>query len=165
MFHVGVGIVILNENNKPIWMSKMVSDRFYPKKTGFPLAKGDTNLLAMCFKGSKSVVKFTHNGLRYVARIFAEKKVIIIQDITAEHLINKYLEEERIVIGFADIDSYNQYQFTQDEETLFQIDSLVVKVWDKLTAKHGFIYKKYGSSKFIFITNNKTLKVFWKQSF
>jgi c-di-AMP phosphodiesterase-like protein len=98
------------------------------------------------------------DNLYYLIKINYSKRVVLITDITQNYLANKYYENEKLVLGLVDIDSYNQYQTILEEEIIFKVDVAVGKILDHLSTNYGVVYKKYGPGKFLLITNNSSIK-------
>ena len=154
---LGIGIIIFDKNKNIIWYSELIEERFASKLLGqniytFYNTKNNTKNNI-----SKDTVIMKDN-LYYSIKIDYVKMAMIVKDITKNYLTNQYYEDAKLVLGFVDIDSYNQYQTILEEETLFKVELNVVKILDNITSQFGVVYKTYGPGKFLLITNNYAMK-------
>ena len=164
MNELGVGLIIFNQNMKIIWFSTLIKQRFASNLLGHDIREILEKIFNYVANYENEVVTKKDN-LYYLIKIDYIKKVIIINDITQSYLANQYYENEKLVLGLVDIDSYNQYQTLLEDEVVFKIDVAVTKVLDHLSSNYGVVYKKYGSGKFLLITNNSSLKKMEKIKF
>ena len=154
---LGIGMIIFDRNKNIIWISELIEKRFGSKIIGQNIYSLYTDTDVAENNISKDTI-IEKNDSYYSIKLDFEKKAIIIEDITKNYLTNRYYENAKLVLGFVDIDSYNQYQTILEEETLFKVELNVVKILDNITSKFGVVYKTYGPGKFLLITNNYAMK-------
>ena len=156
--NIGVGIIVFNSNKNIIWTSDLINERFNTDLLGKSILELHEKMDQLINVPNIKNITIELNNLFYKVQIIYSKKVILIQDITINHLTNQYYKDEKIAIGLVDIDSYVQYQTLLEDEELFKVDTYVIKVLDTITTKYNLIYLKYSVGRFLIIANQKSLR-------
>lgn len=159
-----LGIIVVSHDNKVIWNSSFVNKIFGEKVIG----KRISNLLPElvdqdAYNSEKIVTKI--NDSYYLLQNFSDKNIITIKDVTKEEIIQHSYRSEKLALGEMEIDNFKLYQSTLSEEDVFQIQSIVVDLLEKISTNYNFSYRQYVGGKFLIITNDETIEKMVKDEF
>lgn len=162
--NIGFGLIVLSEDDDILWVSSFVADRFSSsilnKKIWF---------LISSFKNREHDVDYEtvifKNGLYYQVNYLANKKMVLLKEVTNEQLILDRYNKEKYVMGELDIDNFQKYQSSLSEEELFSILSLINQTLEKISQKYNLFFKPYSNGRFILFTNEAVLAKLEKSNF
>ncbi|WP_233262742.1 DHH family phosphoesterase [Mycoplasma sp. NEAQ87857] len=168
MTNNNIGIIIYDINQKIVWSSNFISNKFNKDFIGISVIDFFIKLDSRIEENKilKSTrIEFKNNGNVYEAQFWPLSNTIVIRDISVENLFKKETWEEKAVIGEIEIDNFQLYQSILSEEQLFTINKVVVDVIKEYMEKYNLIYRQYTNGKFIIITNEKSLSEISKKEF
>lgn len=151
-----IGLIIFYPNGKIVWSSNFIDERFGEKIINKDLTffNDEINLEENISDFTKI---FKKDSLVYRISFFAKDMIMIVQDITQEYSATHFYEIEKIVIGEAEIDNYQLFSSSFSDDELFEVQTSIKQVLDKLSKKYNFAYRQYMESKFLLITNRDNL--------
>ena len=155
---VGVGAIIFDEKLNIIWVSKFIEQRFKGNIFGKNLNDLNDDFSEKYKSGANKFNVDFGGEITYEAQIDNENNIILLKDVTNEHIIIEQYNLERLSIGELEIDNYQQFQVVLSEEELFKVKSSVIKMLDKLTETYNITYREYASGKFLIFSNYEVLQ-------
>ncbi|WP_406616042.1 DHH family phosphoesterase [Mycoplasmopsis hyopharyngis] len=158
------GVIIFNSEQKILWCSKFVKDRFGRSWVGFDL---NSFLKTINLEINNEIFNYTfeYKNSYYALDFSISKNYLSIKDISIEQETIKTYDRESIVLGELEIDNYQSLQSTLSEEQLFSVQKEVISILDSLIVKYNLVYRQYTNGKFIIITNSESLSHLEKEKF
>ena len=155
----GVGLIIFDNDQNIVWISKFIEDRLNKSLIGKKLLTLSESFANEYEKG-KPMFRFELNGIVFQTQVNFETKTIILKDITNEDMVMRQYISEKTVICELEIDNFQQLQTILAEEDLFKVQSNVIHMLDYLAENFNLIYRQYVNGKFLIYTNRSVLDKF-----
>ncbi|VEU77448.1 Probable manganese-dependent inorganic pyrophosphatase [Mycoplasmopsis meleagridis] len=162
--HNLVGIIIYSVDNKIIWTSQFINDVFGNKWLGKKISAFFNHLKVADF--NKKSFEFRHDNNFYSVEFWYLKNSLVIRDITIEKNLMNLYDKRTVVIGEVEIDNYQLYQSLLSDDQMFNLNTLVISVLDKLATDYNLVYRQYNpNGKFLIITDKESIEKMQRNNF
>lgn len=153
---MSIGIIIFRPNGEALWVSSFIEERFGDKIINETLKyfNEDIDFLKK-FKNFSKI--FKKNEYVYRLNFVAQEMVLIVKDITQEFSATHFYEVEKPVIGEVEIDNYQLFRASFSDDEMFNIQTVIKRLFDNLIEKYNLTYRQYSDGKFIIMTNRNNL--------
>ncbi|AAT27659.1 DHH family phosphoesterase [[Mycoplasma] mobile] len=160
----GLGLIIISDKSKIIWASEFINQRFKENVVGKNVTSISKKIETMLLNAEKNTT-IELEGFHYFVNYIYQSNVLVFKDVTKEVSAIMQYDAEKIVIGEVDIDNFQEYQSSLNEEDLFSIQYKVIDMLEKLVKNYNVSYRQYVNGKFLLITNEETLNQFIDSKF
>lgn len=159
----GLGMVMYDENLVITWMSDLFADMGIDRLghkilNWIPEAE---DLLA----GTADTVEVTLENRIYLLKRKEEEAVVFFLDITDGENARDAYNKERIVVGLANFDNYEESTQYEDESDVSAINTAVRTPLTEYCHEHGILARRLSSSRFMLVLNEQIFAELTKDHF
>ena len=159
----GVGMIKYDENYEIIWMSELFEEnnsaRIGQKVLSW-IPEAD-DLIA----GKADSAEVMLDGHTYMMWRKEDEPVIFFRDITERRKFKQLYDRERIVIGLANFDNYEESTQYEDESDVSAINTAVRNPLTDYCHEHQILARRLSNSKYLLVLNEQTLSELNKEHF
>lgn len=160
----GLGLIVISPKAKVLWASEFINVRFKENLIGRNINNISKEIGSMLENAEENLI-MKIQGFHYNINYLPHSNILVFKDITKEMNAIFQYDTERAVIGEVDIDNFQEYQSSLNEEDLFTIQYKVIDMLEKLVKDHNISYRQYVNGKFLLVTNEETLENFVARKF
>ena len=149
----GVGIVIYDDDYMITWMSDLFKvrgiTRIGERLTAWLPETG------VILSGDSDTVQVSLDDCVYEVRRKSDEPVLFFRDITNEYTYKETYLHEKMVIGLANFDNYEESVQYVDESESSMINAAVCTPVTEYCREHGILVKRLNNSRYLLVLNEK----------
>ncbi len=151
--HLPIGVVVISSQGIIKWVNPYFESMFTEEVIDGHIEDLFENILVEIENNSYASVELNYQTFRVEKR---ENSLYFFNDTDHKELEEKY-NNERVVVGFINLDNYDDYIISLDEERLSSIMSVISKELSNWASKFDIYLRKYSRNRYIMLMDSHSL--------
>ncbi len=148
-----IGILVISTQGIIKWTNPYISSLFEEELINSHVEERFENILSRLENEDFVIVELNYE---YYHVVKSGEALYFFNNTEHKNLIDLY-NSEKLVIGFVNLDNYDEYTISLDEERASEILSSITKELNTWGVVHGVYFKKYSRNRYIMILSNEKL--------
>ncbi len=148
-----IGILVTSTQGIIRWTNPYLSSLFEDELINSHVEERFENILTRLENEEYVIIELNYE---YYHVVKSGDALYFFNDTEHKNIIDAY-NNEKLVIGFVNLDNYDEYTLSLDEERTNKVLSNITKELNQWGLVHGIYFKKYSRNRYIMILDNEKL--------